>query len=249
MKKTICILPVRLDSNRFPNKVLQKINNITILDKMIKIAESLDFVHKIIIATDSKEIYKLYNNRIEVLLMKENVWCGSQRAFYVYKEYKKYDYYITLPCDEPLIDPKELNKTWKNFLKSKSKNLIFTAGSNWNKQDYNRFLTNLSCKIISKNNNILYFSRAAVPRTKDNTINMSYSKKHIGIFIFKKKLFKRYKDLPWSNYENSMAKIEGLEQTIFLENGFNIGLLYLQHDYHGIDTTENLNDLEKCIQQ
>jgi len=243
--KICCIIPARLNSSRFPNKLIQDLDGIKVLDWVINMAKSCNF-DKIILATDSEYLQTLYNNHIEVLLMSENVWCGSQRAFYVWKKYPKYDYYITLPSDEPLINSSELKKSLNNYFSNKT-DLIATMGSDWLPNEKKRFESNKSCKIIFNKNDILYFSRAQVPLAKEDEEIMNYSKKHLGIFIFSKKFFKKYKNKAWQNYESSLAKIEGLEQTIFIENNFNIKLINIKHKYYGIDMPEDLINLQKLI--
>jgi 3-deoxy-manno-octulosonate cytidylyltransferase (CMP-KDO synthetase) len=242
--KTCCIIPVRLDSSRLPNKVIQTLGGIKILDRVINIAKACDF-EKIVLATDSKYLRTVYNN-IDVLLMDEKAWCGSQRAYYVYQKYPKYDYYVTIPSDEPMIDPNELKKSLSNYFRGETE-LIATMGSDWKEQDLDRYKSSRSCKIITSGDYILYFSRAAVPRFKDDTNSMNHSKKHLGVFIFSKKLFKKYGDKAWSNYKNSIAEVEGLEQTIFLENGFKIRYIPINHPFHGVDTAEDLSALEEKI--
>lgn len=243
--KILIIIPARLDSSRFPNKLLQSLGGIKILDRIINIAKACK-PDKLVLATDSKYLETLYKEEIDVLLMDEEAWCGSQRAYYVYKKYPKYDYYITIPSDEPMIDPEELKKSLASYFKSKT-SLIATMVSSWDPNDLERYKSSRSCKVVTFGDYILYFSRAVVPRLKDDSNSMDYSKKHLGVFIFSNKLFKKYGDKAWANYFGSIAKTEGLEQTIFLENGFKVRYIPINHPLHGVDTVEDLQQLEEKI--
>jgi len=240
--KTCFIIPARLNSSRFPNKILQSLGGIKIIDRVINIAKACK-PNKIVLTTDSKYLETLYKDDMDVLLMNEEAWCGSQRAYYVYKKYPKYDYYITIPSDEPMINPEELKKSLSSYFKGKT-DLIATMVSDWGIHDLERYRSSRSCKVIISGNHILYFSRAVVPRFKDDSNSMNYSKKHLGVFVFANKLFKKYGDKAWSNYPGSIAKVEGLEQTIFLENGFKVKYIPINHPLHGIDTVEDFQQLE-----
>lgn len=241
--RTCFIIPARLDSVRFPNKLLQPLGGIKIIDRIISVAKACK-PDKLILATDSKYLETLYKEDIDVLLMSEEAWCGSQRAYYVYKKYPKYDYYITIPSDEPMINPEELRKSLSSYFKSKT-DLIATMVSDWGAQDLERYKSSRSCKVVTSGKNILYFSRAIVPRFKDDSSSMDYSKKHLGVFVFSNKLFKKYGDKAWSNYSGSVAKAEGLEQTMFLENGFKMRYIQINHPSHGVDTIEDFQQLEE----
>lgn len=240
--KTCFIIPARLNSARFPNKLLQSLGGIKIIDRVINIAKACK-PDKIVLATDSKYLETLYKDDMDVLLMNEEAWCGSQRAYYVWKKYPKYDYYITIPSDEPMINPEELKKSLSSYFKSKT-DLIATMVSDWGVHDLERYRSSRSCKVITSGNYILYFSRAAVPRFKDDSNSMNYSKKHLGVFVFANKLFRKYGDKAWSNYSGSIAKAEGLEQTMFLENGFKVKYIPINHPLHGVDTVEDFQQLE-----
>ena len=241
--KTCFIIPARLNSDRFPNKLLQSLGGIKIIDRVLNIAKACK-PDKIVLATDSKYLETLYKDDIDVLLMnEEEVWCGSQRAYYVWKKYPKYNYYITIRSDEPMSDSEELQKSLSDYFKGKT-DLIATMVSDWGIHDLERYRSSCSCKVITSGNYILYFSRAAVPCSKDGSNSMEYSKKHLGVFVFANKLFKKYGDKAWSNYFGSIAKAEGLEQTIFLENGFKVRYISIIHPLYGVDTIEDFQQLE-----
>ena len=58
----IAIIQARLGSKRYPNKILKKINDLTILEILIKRLKKSKFIHKYIVGTtknkiDDKDIY------------------------------------------------------------------------------------------------------------------------------------------------------------------------------------------------
>ena len=54
--KTICLIPARMGSSRFPGKPLAKIKGIPMIEHVYKRAELSKSIHKIAVATPDKEI-------------------------------------------------------------------------------------------------------------------------------------------------------------------------------------------------
>jgi len=242
------IVPVRLNSKRFNNKVLMEIDYIPIIQRVIFNILNTNIVDTIIVVTDNMVIVDLCHKlNIQTLYMEEQVTCGSERAYYVWEKYKNYNWYITFPADEPMLDPQEIKKMWNNFLKlNKQDNEIYTCYSRF--YDIERVKLNRTCKIVKdKNDNALYFSRAVIPSSKGKMHDLDKYNKHVGIFIFNNNLFKKHK----SNeiWDSNLSQLEGLEQNSFIENGFRVKLLELDHKYHGVDVIEDIKNIERLIKE
>jgi len=244
----IGIIPVRLQSTRLKNKVLMEIDHIPIIQRVIFNVLKSNIVDNLIVVTDSMLIVDLcYKLNIQALYMKEDVSCGSERAWYIWEKYKDYTWYITFPSDEPMLDPLEIRKMWNNFLQlDKNNNEIYTCYSKF--YDIERVKLNRTCKIVKdKNNNALYFSRAIIPSSKDKMHDLNVYNKHVGIFIFNNNLFM---DNELKNiWESDLSRLEGLEQNAFLENGFRVKLLEIDHKYHGVDVKDDIDNIEKLLKR
>ena len=238
----IGVIPARLKSERFPNKLLAKINGISILKRVIQNANKLN-IDKLTLVTDSKELIDfvkaMKNVDVDVFYQEEEVSCGSERVKEVYNRYQDYNYYMTIPADEPFIDINQINKHIDSLMKSEINNDIFTFFSKFYTKE--RLRSNLSCKIVTdKEDNVLYFSRSIIPITKDGNLqNLELYKKHLGIFIFTNAILK---ENLWAI--SKLASIEGLEQNMFLDNGYNVKALEINHKYYGIDTEKQIRELE-----
>jgi len=243
------VIPVRLESERFPNKPLTIYNGKTLLENSISIAKKLNFINKIVVASGNddiriKEICK--KNKVDFLYINDEVSCGTERVYHIWKnkEYKNYEFYMVLPVDEPEIQPDEINKVWKeHFLTFKDNYRISTFYCDfYSKED---LIDIKSCKIITdKSDNILYTSRAVIPITKSGDIaDLSIYKKHVGIFIFPNKLLEDHKLKIWT--KNILSNLEGLEQNMFL--GFNFNCFKINHIGFGIDIKEQIKILEERV--
>jgi len=239
--KCLGVIPVRLESSRYLNKALEaKIMLKPILGWVIEYAQRINFLDKLIVATNDNAVkyYVLKNYKDVEVVSTTRGNSGTHRAYlaYNYKRfYKKYDRMITFPVDEPLVSYNEINKLDLNF-----KGDISTLYTNFfNRED---LTSKSSCKIVSTiDNYMLYSSRAVIPSPpseSDSLLQILIYKKHVGVFIFKKKFLVNNKGC-WAISEN-----ESLEQNKFVLGGAKVKLQGINHPYFGVDNKEDVKKLE-----
>ncbi len=248
IKEGVCaVIPLRLESERFPEKALAEINGMTLLEVSIKIAKELNFVDKIVVASgdDDDRIKEICNKeKVDFLYIEKEVSCGTERVFYVKKKFKDFKFYMTIPVDEPSINYIELNEMWKEeFSYFVDEHVITTMYSDFYCEK--DLLDTRSCKIIS-DAKILYTSRAVIPAKKNGELHdLSNYKRHIGVFIFPEKLLTHHGLKLWTETESS--KLEGLEQNMFL--GYDFQCIKVKHIGFGIDSPEQIKLLENRLKE
>ena len=262
--KVCGVSPARLESQRFPNKLLAEIDGVKVIDRVIINALQLNFIDKLILASDSKELInycKINYPKVEIFEMYDiKVSCGSERIKYVYQNNNSYDYYISIPADEPLLNPIEINSVFNKYYNSKdlyqqSINELYIRTFYSDFKSIKRLESLNSCKIVSrskyfkfqnkkyKEEFVLYFSRNVIPYSKTGMLNIEKYKKHIGIFIFPRDML--FKNDLWNPTKN--AENEGLEQNMFIENDVKVGLIKINHNYYGVDKQEDIKELENLL--
>ncbi len=118
--KIIAIIQARLNSLRYPNKVLEKINNKSVIEILLKRLKKSKKIHQIIVATTNKPIDDKLEN--EVLRLGFNCFRGSEN--HVLKRYVDAatafngDIIVRITGDCPLIDPKIVDECIDLFLSS-----------------------------------------------------------------------------------------------------------------------------------
>ena len=236
----VAIIPARLKSNRFPNKLLTKFLGKYIIDHVIENTLKLDFVNDVVVATDSFDITthvrKKYQ-QIEVVHI-HSACCGTHRVYKYYTLNNSYDFYLSIPCDEPVINPDEINNyVRKNRLMDSYITTFYTKF--YNKNDLE---SPLSCKIVTDDHGfMLYNSRAIVPVQKDGTtLPLEEYKKHVGIFIFPNWVLQRFGQEFWSQSKD----LESLEQNRFLQFNISIMTKEIKHIGFGIDVPSQIKQLE-----
>jgi len=110
-KKIVAIIKNRLTSSRFPNKILQKIENKTLLELLIYRLEKSKYLDKIVLAIPKNKKNELLKNKVK---KKIEIYSGSEndvldRYFKAAKKFKA-DTIVRICGDCPLIDPKVVDK-------------------------------------------------------------------------------------------------------------------------------------------
>tara|TARA_Y100001937_G_scaffold120159_1_gene176976 strand:- start:510 stop:1211 length:702 start_codon:yes stop_codon:yes gene_type:complete len=104
-KTTVCVIPARLGSSRFPNKPLAKISGREMVLRVADIAKQSKYLDDIIIATEDKIIQDLaIDNDYHSVITRSHYTCTHRVAEVA--DTIIADYIFNLQGDEPLTDPK-----------------------------------------------------------------------------------------------------------------------------------------------
>ena len=104
-KTTVCVIPARLGSSRFPNKPLAKISGREMVLRVADIAKQSKYLDDIIIATEDKIIQDLaIDNGYHSVITRSHYTCTHRVAEVA--DTIIADYIFNLQGDEPLTDPK-----------------------------------------------------------------------------------------------------------------------------------------------
>ncbi len=232
------IIPARIGSSRFPNKVLADIGGIPMVIRTAKAVESIDTV---VIATDSQEVIDIAKHHdISAVLTSNKHQSGTDRIYEAAQKLNldENEIIINVQGDEPFIE-KEVVQTIYNLTKKNignkrvMMNSCYKTISNPEADDPN------IVKVVTDSEDIaLYFSRAKVPYPRDH--HFDKYKGHLGIYGFTVKSLRDFCMLTPAPLED----IEKLEQLRALYHGYQVALIEVNTESFGIDTPE---DLEKAL--
>src|SRR6266540_2775738 len=240
MSKAVGIIPARWGSTRFPGKPLHPITGKPLLkhvwERCLR-AKSLDLV---VIATDDMRIASTaFDWGADVALTSPKHRSGTNRVAEVARKTKQFAYVINVQGDEPLIDPRLIDKVVEK-LQSDRKVGIVTAAHPF-KDPADAFSPHQVKVVLDLRGNALYFSRAAIPAAR--TDGRSLFLRHQGIYGFRRETllqFVRWKPSP-------LERAESLEQLRALENGVRVHVLVTAAGSPGIDTPEDATALEQKL--
>ena len=237
------IIPARLNSSRFANKILVDILGLPMVIKTAKQVSSLD---KVVIATDSQEVIQLAQEHgFDAVLTSDKHQSGTDRINEAVNilNLDEDEIIINVQADEPFIETQVVQAVINRVKQVREKNeeiMIVSCHKEISSEladDPNHVKV-----ILDEDSNAIYFSRAKVPYHRDHYENSLYNG-HLGIYGFTKKSLNNFCELEASKLEN----IEKLEQLRAIDNGFKVAMVKVVSKSFGIDTQEDLNNALKIF--
>ena len=228
------IIPARIDSSRFPNKVLVDINGYPMV---IATANRVKDIDRVLIATDSKDVIKVAKEHgFDAVMTSSSHKSGTDRVNEAASNYNLSDdeIIINVQADEPFIESEVVQKVYDRVKKAKDKKEEFMMVSCYKKIDnFHADDPNLVKVVLDANKNAIYFSRSKIPYNRGE---IKHYFGHIGIYGFTKKSLSDFCSLPAAPIED----IEKLEQLRAIYHDKKILMVEVETNSVGIDTKEDL---------
>ncbi|CAD7288658.1 8-amino-3,8-dideoxy-manno-octulosonate cytidylyltransferase [Campylobacter majalis] len=225
------IIPARLGSTRFKDKILADIFGVPMF---VATAKNVSKVDDVVVAVDDEKVKSIATSHgIKAVMTDTNHQSGTDRIRQAAQILGLNDdeLIINVQADEPFIEAENIKK-FKDFCDKNIDNAFmfscYKSALNENIDD-----KNLVKVITDINSNAIYFSRSRIPFNRDE---FSDYKIHLGIYAYRVKNLKQFCTMPYSVLENT----EKLEQLRALENGKKIAMLQIQSQSIGIDSPDDL---------
>ena len=239
------VIPARFASTRFPGKPLAEIKGKPMVQCVYERCVEAGCFYKIVVATDHQGIYDAVKDfGGEAIMTDTNHSSGTDRCFEALKIIGEADGIINIQGDEPFIQPSSILEV-ANLLEANAEiaTLAVKAIKSSQITDINKVKV-----VLNKKNEALYFSRSAIPYQRDSA-QTDWIKKadyfiHLGIYGFNNAVVDQLKVLPTSKLE----ELENLEQLRWLENGFKIRVGIVEEAPLGVDTPQDLEQLNKMLE-
>lgn len=232
------IIPARLNSSRFTNKILVDILGLPMVIRTAKRVESLD---KVVIATDSQEVIDIAKEYgFDAVMTSSEHQSGTDRINEAVNKLNlnENEIIVNVQADEPFIEQEVVQAVINRVSKIKENNEDIMIVS-CHKEISSEFADdpNLVKVVVDEKSNAIYFSRAKVPYNRDHYEDSLYNG-HLGIYGFTKKSLNKFCSLESSKLEN----IEKLEQLRAIDNGYKVAMVKVESKSFGIDTQEDLDN-------
>ncbi len=242
MSNTVILIPSRLAASRLPNKPLLKINNISIINHVYKIAKS-SLIGESYVATGDKEIFEEVTRLGgKCILTKKDHKTGTDRIFEAYQELRddNIEYVINLQGDEPMLNIEDVTNLLKKTIKKKSK--ISTLACHI--EDEKFFLNKNVVKVTTKevlHQNSLSIATSFTRKIKNTQKNIYH---HIGIYIYNVSYLEKFVQLEQTQNEKSQK----LEQLRLMDNNIEIDVGLAKTKPIGVDTDEDYLEIKKIME-
>ena len=201
-------------------------------------------IDDVVIATDDERIANAVSGfGGNAVMTGTDISTGTDRVAEVAKRYH-HGIVLNIQGDEPLITPGMLDDLVRALLENPD---IPVATPVKPITEYDELIDTTFARIVmTKDKNILYFTRSVIPFARDVTEKSEWLQKHayyrhVGIYCFRREFLLRYVLMEQSSLEIA----EQLEQLRILENGYPIRGVLTTYTPHSVDTPEDLETVRK----
>lgn len=238
MAETVIIVPARLESTRFPRKLLHEVRGKPLLLHVAERINSECPELPLVFAVDDRLLYELLEtNGFSAVMTSTLHQSGSDRLAEANLTIGA-DYVINVQADEPLITRKQILELVRLIDGDCDMATLATPFSR--QEDF--FNPNQVKVVLDRNDRALYFSRAPIPYPRDAGETLTedwfvdqHAYRHLGLYAYTKDFLKEFTHLP----PGELEQIEKLEQLRALENGYTIAVGLSEELTIGIDAPDD----------
>jgi 3-deoxy-manno-octulosonate cytidylyltransferase (CMP-KDO synthetase) len=246
MDKLAIIVPCRLESTRFPRKLLHPIKGKPLV---IWVAERISSqVPEIPLwfAVDHELLREPLGARgFQVIMTSPEHASGTDRLAEANRTVRA-DHVINIQADEPLVTAAQIRALAKLIDGPVPMATLATPF----RRIVDFYNPNQVKVVMRTDGRALYFSRSRLPFSRDLGLTIDDAwlaanpcYKHLGLYAYHAELLEKFATLPPGRYE----QIERLEQLRVLENGYDIMVGVTQDPSIGIDTPEDAVKFEQSF--
>ena len=234
------IIPARFNSSRFPGKPMVKLCGKEMILWVAEICSKAVDVSNVFIATDDNRISNLVSKSgYQAILTSPNLLTGTDRVAEAAKNLD-YEVYVNVQGDEPLIDPNDILKAIE-FKSKYPKSVVNSYCSIDKNEDPNNL--NIPKVVIKENHDLIYISRAKIPKSKNIDKDLIY-KKQVCIYAYSNNDLDKF--LSYGR-KSITEKIEDIEILRFFELNINIKMFEASKSSLAIDVPEDVKRVENAL--
>ena len=246
MPKCAIIVPCRLESTRFPKKLLHSIKGRPLLLWVAEriLSEAPEF--PLFFAVDDQLLADCVRAQgFQAIMTGAQHQSGTDRIAEANRTIKA-DFVINVQADEPLVTGAQIRSLAE--LIAGPVDMATLATPFKTSADFAN--PNQVKVVLRKDGRALYFSRSPMPfpRERGGVVDDAWVlanpvRKHLGLYAYKAALIENFAKLPLGQLE----QIEKLEQLRVLENGYDIAVGLTDDQTIGVDTPEDAAKFERWL--
>ena len=237
--KIACVIPARLNSTRFPRKILAHLHGKPLIQWVWEAALKVSFFDSVTIAIDSpetEEVVRSFGGNYQ--MTSPDCPNGTLRICSLVDTIEG-DVFVCWQGDEPFLNGEMIRELLQSAGKDEAD--IWTLKKTIT--DLNAAASPHVCKVVTDcQGYALYFSRSLIPYHRD-TPPTSFEK-HIGIYAYSREALKNIGKFPMSD----LCEKEQLEMLNFMYHGLKIRVHETVHEGLGIDIPEHLEKAHALAQ-
>ena len=245
----IAIIPARYAATRLPGKPLLDLGGKPMIVRTLERALAARNVVRALVATDDARIFAAVTNAgYEAVMTRPDHQSGSDRLAEVAETLAHGSIIVNLQGDEPLIDPRTIERAVDVLLQDPACAIATTCEPLSTAAE---ILSPDVVKVVTDSaGRALYFSRSPMPFPRDavrrhGSLELALCaepdllplfRKHTGLYVYRREFLLEYTRWP----QTALEKAESLEQLRALERGAVIRVIAAVGCSLGVDTPEDL---------
>lgn len=211
------IIPARYQSTRFPGKLLQDLNGLTVIERVYQQA-LLAQPETVTIATDHDSIAEHaldFGARVIMTLPTHETGTDRIAEVVAKSDFAADDIIVNVQGDEPFIAPELIVQVAQSLSRSSAP----IATLCWPINSMETLNNPNVVKVVrSRDNHALYFSRSPIPAHRDDSHSFAHTFRHIGLYAYRAAFLLDFVSWPVCELE----RCEALEQLRALYAGVDI---------------------------
>ena len=236
----IAAIPARWGSTRFPGKPLALLAGEPMIVHCIRRAAEARTVDAVIVATDDERVAAVAAAAGAEVVMTGECASGTDRIAEAVLGRAGWEIVVNLQGDEPRIAGENIDTLVAGMRAAPEVGIATLCRP----LDPQRVSDPNAVKVVrDATGRALYFSRSPLPYPRDVGVAQGLYRLHLGIYGFRRGALASFVARPPSPLERA----EALEQLRALENGMEILVLDAPQPSFGVDTAEDLAELERVL--
>ncbi|HEX2100257.1 MAG TPA: 3-deoxy-manno-octulosonate cytidylyltransferase [Candidatus Synoicihabitans sp.] len=246
MSATAIIVPCRLESTRFPRKLLHPIRGTPLVLWVARrlAVEAPEFPlwfavdDPLLAAPLEGEGFRVIHTRVEHV-------SGTDRLAEANRQVKA-AFVINVQADEPLVTGEQVRQLARLITGPVAMATLATPF----RRVVDFYNSNQVKVVLRRDGRALYFSRSRMPFSRelgltidDAWVQANPCRRHLGLYAYRAELLEQFASLP----PGELEQIEKLEQLRVLENGYDIAVGLTEHAGIGVDTPDDAVKFERAL--
>jgi 3-deoxy-manno-octulosonate cytidylyltransferase (CMP-KDO synthetase) len=239
--KTAIVIPARYQSSRLPGKPLTMLRGKPMIIRTYGQCLKAFPAEQIYVATDDQRISKVCEEQgIKVLMTSTECRTGTDRVAECSRHLDA-DQFINVQGDEPLFNPKDLEKLIEAAKAFPGEVL---NGYCLLEED-NLFYSGQVPKVVFRpDGRLLYMSRAPIPTNKNQSFVKAW--RQVCAYVFPRSALASYVE---KGHKTMLEEIEDIEILRFLELGWDVRMIKLSNKSVPVDNPEDIAKVERLIRE
>lgn len=239
--KTVCIIPARMGSSRFPGKPLAPLLGRPMLQHVygrVRLSEDAGDVYVATCDAEIRDAVEAFGGSV-IMTSSSHVRASERVAEAV--EGLDADLVVMVQGDEPLVRPEMISTTVRAFRDDPSIECTNLGGRILFPEEFED--PNTIKVVVDLRSDALFFSREPVPTTSRLGFGSIRALKQVCIIGFTKQLLETYVRLDPTPLEEA----ESIDMLRLLEHGRTVRIIPTDWDSHAVDTPEDLRTVEALL--